>query len=534
MLLKEAPSNAPSALHNPEPDPRTTPTGAENQLAKLCAGCRQGHHRREPHSCQNRTMNHDTTFDIDAVIDAARIALPDTQRALVALARIPSIGADPVHRDDVVASAKMTVDLLVTHGLENVRILDLPGAHPSVLGEWMHATSPDAATVLLYAHHDVQPPGVVANWTSDPFEPIERNGRLYARGVCDDKAGVLAHAAAVKAWLDTHGSLPCNVKVFIEGEEESGSPNLERFLTTYANDLKADVFVLADAGQWKVGEPAITYMLRGLATIDVCLRALDGPVHSGIFGGVVPDPTICLAKLISSMVDEHNEIIIEGFADDVRPLTDDERSRIIGLGSSAEANLRAAGARPGVRPCGDPAINAFERLWAQPNLTIIGFDSHPLAGSSNQIVAAATARLSFRLAPGQDPQRAISTVLAHIAKHTPFGLDTTTTVHEAVPAWTTEPTGPAFEACARALTKGFGVAPVNAGMGGSVPFVGPFVNTFGGIPALLIGPEDPHSHAHGEDESLHLDDWRKLIESEIHLLAELATIPTEPRHNAAT
>ena len=463
-------------------------------------------------------------FDVDLAIAAARANLPDTQRELEALARIPSIGADPSHADDVVASARKTVEILQSHGLEDVRILDLQGAHPSVFGEWMHATDPNAPTVLLYAHHDVQPPGVIANWTSDPFEPVERDGRLYARGVCDDKAGVLAHAAAVKAWLDTHSTVPCNIKVFIEGEEESGSPNLERFLTTYAEDLRADVFVLADAGQWKVGEPAITYMLRGLATIDVTLRALDGPVHSGIFGGAVPDPTLCLNKLIASMVDTNNDIAITGFTDDVRPLTEAERQRIVALGSSPEAYLRAAGTRAGVTAAGDPSINVFERLWAHPNLTVIGFDSHPLAGSSNQIVAAATARLSFRLAPGQDPDRVIQTVLDHVAAHVGFGLEVTTTVHEAVPAWTTEPTGPAFAACARALTQGFGKAPVNAGMGGSVPFVGPFVNAFGGIPALLIGPEDPHSHAHGEDESLHLDDWRKLIESEIHLLVELASL----------
>ena len=469
-----------------------------------------------------------TSFDaaaVAAVVKVARASLPDTQRDLEALARIPSIGADPAHAHDVVKSAELTIAILQAHGLENVRMLHLDGAHPSVLGEWMHATDPNAPTVLLYAHHDVQPPGVVANWTSDPFEPVERNGRLYARGVCDDKAGVLAHAAAVKAWLDTHATLPCNVKVFIEGEEESGSPNLERFLTTYREDLRSDVFVLADAGQWKVGEPAITYMLRGLATIDVTLRALDGPVHSGIFGGAVPDPTISLAKLIASMVNEHNDVDIAGFADDVRPLTEAERQRIVGLGSSAESYLRAAGARPGVRPAGNPDVNVFERVWAHPNLTVIGFDSHPLAGSSNQIVAAATVRLSFRLAPGQDPARVCDTITAHIYANVPFGLETTVTVHEAVPAWTTDPVGPAFEACERALKAGFGTAPVAAGMGGSVPFVGPFVNAFGGIPALLIGPEDPHSHAHGEDESLHLEDWRKLIESEIHLLAELAATP---------
>lgn len=473
---------------------------------------------------RTQTKEPTLSWDVEAVIASARAALPETQRELEALARIPSIGADPAHASDVEASARTTVEILAAHGLENVRILDLPGALPSVLGEWMHATDANAPTVLLYAHHDVQPPGVVANWTSDPFEPVERNGRLYGRGVCDDKAGVLAHAAVIRAWLDTHQSLPCNVRVFIEGEEETGSPNLERFLTTFADELRADVFVLADAGQWKVGEPAITYMLRGLATIDVTLRALEGPVHSGLFGGAVPDPTMCLATLVASMVDEHNDIAIVGFCDDVRPLTAAERQNIVDLGSSPSAYLRAAGAQTGVTPAGNPDINVFERLWAHPSLTVIGFDSHPLAGSSNQIVASATARLSFRLAPGQDPQRVIATVLDHIVTHVQFGLEATTIVHEAVPAWTTEPTGPAFEACARALTKGFGTTPVNAGMGGSVPFVGPFVNAFGGIPALLIGPEDPHSHAHGEDESLHLDDWRKLIESEIHLLNELAAL----------
>jgi acetylornithine deacetylase/succinyl-diaminopimelate desuccinylase-like protein len=345
--------------------------------------------------------------------------------------------------------------------------------------------------------------------------------------VCDDKAGVLAHAAAVHAWIATSGAVPCNVKVFIEGEEEIGSPNLERYLTTFADDLAADVFVLADAGQWKVGVPAITYSLRGLATVDVELRALEGPVHSGLFGGAVPDPTIGLATLIASMVDEHGDIAIPGFTDDVRPLTDAERARVDALPANDEGFLRSAGARPGVH-AGSPKRTLFERVWMQPALTVIGFDSHPIAGSSNQIVAAATARFSFRLAPGQDPERVLRTVTAHIDARVPFGLECNTTVHEAVPAWTCEPDGPAFGACVRALTAGFGVEPVMMGMGGSVPFVGPFVSAFARdgvpIPALLIGPEDPHSRAHGEDESLHLDDWRKLIESEIHLIAELAAL----------
>ncbi len=464
--------------------------------------------------------------DVERAIAAARARDADTRHELIELARIPSVSADPAHSSDVEASARQTVAILERYGLERVHVLRLDGAHPSVLGEWMHAGD-DAPTLLLYAHHDVQPPGVRAHWTSDPFEPVERDGRLYARGVCDDKAGVLAHAAAVKSWLDAHGALPCNVKVFIEGEEEIGSPNLERYLTTFAAELAADVFVLADAGQWKVGVPGITYSLRGLASLDVELRALDGPVHSGLFGGAVPDPVQGMARLLGSMVDEHGDIAIAGFCDDVRPLTPSERERIDALPSDETRFLRSAGAVPGAR-AGDPERNVFERIWMQPALTVIGFDSHPIAGSSNQIVAAATARLSFRLAPGQDPQRVLRTVTDHIAAHVPFGLQGTMHTHEAVPAWTCEPDGPAFSACVRALTAGFGAEPVLMGMGGSVPFVGPFVSAFARagvpIPALLIGPEDPHSRAHGEDESLHLDDWRKLIESEIHLIAELARL----------
>jgi acetylornithine deacetylase/succinyl-diaminopimelate desuccinylase-like protein len=465
-------------------------------------------------------------YDVDAAIAAGRARLDDTRRELIELARIPSISASPAHAEHVEASAQRTVEILERHGLEHVRVLRLEGAHPSVLGEWMHAGT-GAPTLLLYAHHDVQPPGVLANWTSEPFEPNERDGRLYARGVCDDKAGVLAHAAAVRAWLDAATTVPCNVKVFIEGEEEIGSPNLERYLTTFADDLAADVFVLADAGQWKVGVPGITYSLRGLASVDVELRALDGPVHSGLYGGAVPDPTMGLARLLTSMTDDYGDIAIAHFRDDVRALTDTERARIEALPADEARFLRAAGAVSGAR-AGDPNRNVFERIWMEPNLTIIGFDSHPIAGSSNQIVAAATARLSFRLAPGQDPQRVLRTVADHIDAHVPFGLQCTTHVHEAVPAWTCEPDGPAFAACVRALTAGFGTEPVMMGMGGSVPFVGPFVAAFARdgvpIPALLIGPEDPHSRAHGEDESLHLDDWRKLIESEIHLIAELAAL----------
>jgi len=451
---------------------------------------------------------------VDAGQAAARSELED-------LVRIPSISADPDRRGDVRASAEATADLLRAHGLESVRLASVEGSHPYVIGEWMHAGA-DAPTVLLYAHHDVQPPGIVDNWESDPFEPAERGGRLFGRGSADDKAGGVAHAHAVSAWLTTSGGLPCNVRVLIEGEEEIGSPTLLAFLEAHRDELRSDVLVLADAGNWSVGVPGLTYSLRGLAAADVELRALDGPVHSGMAGGAVPDPVAGLAKVLASLVDERGDVAVEGIWDAVRPPTEAERTPIAGLDDNPEAFARAMGVRPGVEMAGDPATTLHERLWLRPSVTVIGLDAHPIEGSSNQVIARASARISLRLVPDQDPPRVIEQLRAHVERHVPWGLELRFRALEGAPAWQTDPTGPAFDAARRALRAGFGVDAMLMGVGGSIPFVGPFADAFGGIPALLLGPSDPHSRIHGENESLHLGDWRSLMASEVHLLAELA------------
>ncbi len=435
--------------------------------------------------------------------------------------RIPSISASSEHTHEVERSAEATAAVLRAHGLESVRLARTGPSHPYVIGELVH--DPQLPTVLLYAHHDVQPPGFVDRWTSDPFEPVERDGRLYGRGAADDKAGAVAHALAVSAWLATGSPPPCNVRVLVEGEEEIGSPHLERFLSEHLDELRADVLVLADAGNWSVGVPGLTVSLRGLAAADVTVRALDGPVHSGMAGGLVPDPVQGLARLLASLVDDDGALVVDGFAADVEPLAPTERARLAQLPSDAVALLRAYGVRPGVGTVGQPSLSPYERIWNQPALTVIGFDAHPIAGSSNQIVAAASARLSLRLAAGQDPDHVLRQLREHLERHTPWGLELEFTPGEGAPAWRTEPDAPAFVAAQRALAAGFGRDPVLMGVGGSIPFVGPFVAAFGGIPALLLGPADPASRIHGEDESLHLDDWRKLVESEVHLLGELAT-----------
>jgi len=453
---------------------------------------------------------------LDAQFDGARADLE-------ALVRIPSISASPAHAAQVRESADATAEMLGRAGLDNVRLAAVEGSHPYVLGEWLHAGD-GAPTVLLYAHHDVQPPGVVERWSSDPFEPAEREGRLYGRGSADDKAGAVAHAAAVAAWLAAAGELPCNVRVLVEGEEEIGSPTLHEFLTAHLDELHADVLVLADAGNWSVGVPGLTYSLRGLAGADIELRALHGPVHSGMAGGAVPDPVLGLARVLASLVDDAGDVAIDALWDDVRSLSERERAPITGFDDDPGAFAAAMGVLPGVGLVGDPAVPLHARLWNRPAVTVIGIDGHPIAGSSNQIVARAAARVSLRLAPGQEPGRVVEQLRAHVARRVPWGLELHFTPHDGAPAWETDPRGPAFDAAIRALRAGFGADPVLMGVGGSIPFVGPFADAFGGIPALLLGPADPRSRIHGEDESLHLGDWRKLMRAEIHLLAELANV----------
>jgi cysteinylglycine-S-conjugate dipeptidase len=451
---------------------------------------------------------------VDDDLDAARADLE-------ALVRIPSISASPEHAHAVSESADAVADQMRASGLHEVRRLAVDGGHPYVVGEWNDAGD-DAPTVLLYAHHDVQPAGYVERWSGDPFEPREVDGRLFGRGTADDKAGAVAHLAAVRAWLRTEGRLPCNVKVLVEGEEEIGSPTLGPFLEAHRDALSADVLLLADAGNWSVGVPGLTYSLRGLAGVDIELRALESPLHSGMAGGAVPDPVQALAKLLATLTDEWGDPAFDGVWDDYAAPGAAERARLAALPANLDAMRAVWGMRDGVQLAGDPSVNVYERLWLRPVVTVIGIDGHPVAGSSNQIVARADARISVRVGRGQDPTRLNRALRDHLLARVPWGMHAEVTALDEVPAWHCDPTGWAFDAAERALRAGFGTEPVCMGVGGTIPFVGPFADAFGGIPALLLGPADPRSRIHGEDESLHLGDWHCLMRSEALLLAELA------------
>ncbi len=458
---------------------------------------------------------------LDAALRALERGAGRTLADLIGLARIPSVSADGFDPRQVERSAERVAQLLADAGLHGVEQLRVPGAHPAVYGEWLDA--PGAPTALIYAHHDVQPPGRAEHWKSPPFEPTERgDGRLYGRGVVDDKAGLLLHVAALRAWCEAGGGLPLNVKVLVEGEEEIGSLHLGELLRAHRGRLRADVLVLSDTANLVTGLPSFTVSLRGLVSVDVAVRALDHPLHSGIWGGPVPDAATALCAILGRLTDARGAIAVPGLADDAPELAPAERAALEALPFDAEAFRADAGLLAGVPLSGEPGRGVYEQLWARPALAVTALEAMPLAEAGNQLIAEARGRVGLRLAPGQDAERASRALVASLERDPPRGVRVEARVRSASPGWRTDPVGPAFDAARRALRAGFGREPVAIGCGGSIPFVGPFLAELGGAPALLLGLEDPPCNAHGENESLHLGDFRMACRSAVHLLAELA------------
>jgi acetylornithine deacetylase/succinyl-diaminopimelate desuccinylase-like protein len=446
----------------------------------------------------------------------------DFLAALVELSRIPSVSANPDGGAELQRSAEAVRRAMDAAGLEHTEVLGLPGAHPYVYGDWLHAEG--RPTLLLYAHHDVQPPGRESHWKTPAFEPTMRpDGRLYGRGVVDDKAGVVTHLAAIRSVLATEGKLPVNVKLIIEGEEEIGSEHLGEFLELHKERLRADVIVLTDTANLEAGIPSLTYRLRGLASVFVEVAALDHPLHSGMWGGPVPDPVQAMAKLLASLTDDDGRIAIPGIYDEVREPTPAEHAALARLPFDEAGFRRDAGLADGVPLAGERGYSVYEQLWLRPAIAVIALEASPIRGSSNQIVPSARARVSLRMVPDMEPQRTLDKLIAHLKTAVPGGMQVTVKSEGASPAWSCNPEGPAFEAARRALAKGFGREVAMIGAGGSIPFVGPFAEAFGGAPALLVGLEDPICNAHSENESLNLLDWRSAIKGAVYLYEELAS-----------
>jgi acetylornithine deacetylase/succinyl-diaminopimelate desuccinylase-like protein len=452
-----------------------------------------------------------------SALSALEASLADVRAELEALVRIPSVSAEGFPAAEVERSAEAVAALLRRRGFPQVELLRVDGSHPYVLAERIEA--PALPTVLLYAHHDVQPPGDLAAWGSPPFEPTERDGRLHGRGAADDKAGVVALAAAVDAWVRGAGRLPVNVRLLVDGEEEIGSEHLGALLARHGERLRADALVVADTGNLEVGVPCLTIALRGLVTVDVEVRALEQSLHSGIWGGPVPDPAMALAKVLATLVDGDGRIAVPGVTDAVRPLSPAQRATIAALRITPQIFARLARLRPGVSLVGGG--NPVELTWWEPSLAVNALQSSSRAGARDVVNDAAWARVGIRLVPDMDPADVAARLDRALREAAPWGVEVETRVVSASAPWSADVSHPAFAAGLRALEAGYGRRALAVGCGASIPFVAPLAAALGGVPALLVGVEDPASRAHSEDESVDLADLARAIRASVHLLGEL-------------
>ncbi|MGC5616320.1 dipeptidase [Georgenia sp. Z1491] len=452
-------------------------------------------------------------MNIDDLIARAEQDYPRVLAELQELVTIPSVSNPAFDQSAVRVSAEAVAGLLRGAGMQDVRIAEAttPGgavSRPAVLGHKVGV--PGAPTVLLYAHHDVQPPGDAAAWsTEDPFVPEVRGDRLYGRGAADDKAGIMAHVGALRILGD---DLPVNVTVFVEGEEEIGSPTFRDFLEQHRDALAADVIAVADSSNWAIGTPALTTSLRGVVQVEVEVRVAHHAVHSGLFGGPSLDAVTSLARLIATLHDDDGNVAVTGLQTSDAELVD-----------YPEADFRASsGMLDEVRLAGSGPLAG--RLWNMPAIAVIGLDATPVATSSNTLIPAARAAISLRVAPGQAPAEAARALTDHLQSHATLGAQVTTTVVEAGPGFDGAGDGPALQAAEWALARAWGTRPVHQGMGGSIPFIADLKEVFPQAQILVTGVEDPQSRAHSEDESLHVGEHARAVLAEALLLARLGGV----------
>jgi acetylornithine deacetylase/succinyl-diaminopimelate desuccinylase-like protein len=444
-------------------------------------------------------------------------------RDLADLVAIPSISTDGEHRAEIERTAVLTADHMRNAGLHNVDVLRVGHSLPYAYGEWLDA--PGKPTVFLYAHHDVQPVTHTDQWKSDPWKLTRRDGRLFARGSADDKGAISAQLGAVAAFRKTVNQLPVNVKMVVEGEEEIGSKNLMKFFETYRDRIKSDVIVVCDTENIEVGLPSITYSLRGIVALLVEVTSANIPVHSGMAGGALPDAALALNKVLAKLYWGNDPLPVPGFYDKVRPLTEKERAAVRKLPWDDAKFRKEIGIVPSARYTMEDGLSFYEQTWRRPAVTVIAQEASSIKGASNQVLPKASVIVSCRIVPDMDPADVVKQMQAFLAADPPWGVEVKVTQLGAhCNWWMTDPNGPAFEAALAAMRAGFGRDPVAIGCGGSIGFVGPLAELFGGAPALLMGIEDPASNAHAPNESLHEGDFKKLMASLVRLFDNLGRL----------
>jgi acetylornithine deacetylase/succinyl-diaminopimelate desuccinylase-like protein len=449
---------------------------------------------------------------VDAYLEAHR---RNFEEQLKALLRIPSISAQPDHNSDTRRAAEFVRDDLRAMGLD-AELIATRG-HPLVYAESLKA--PGKPTLLVYGHYDVQPPEPLGPWLSPPFEPTERDGNLYARGATDDKGQMFTHLKAAEGWLKATGRLPLNVKFLIEGEEEVGGAGLEAFVAGNRQRLACDYAVISDTSQFAPGMPAITYGLKGLAYFELIVRGAKIDLHSGTFGGAVANPCNALATILASLKGPDGRIQVAGFYDAVRPLEDWERAAFARLPFS-EADFQKSLGVTSLE--GEVGYTTLERKWARPTCDVHGLSGgYQGPGPKTVLPCTASAKLSFRLVPDQDPKTIGQLFRAYVATVCPRGVTYEIIDHSGAPAVRVEVETDGVRAAVRAIEAGFGKAPVFIREGGSIPVVGLLKEQLG-VDTLLLGWGQNDDNLHGPNEKFSLADFHRGIKASAHLFAELA------------
>ncbi|TMQ61816.1 MAG: dipeptidase [Candidatus Eisenbacteria bacterium] len=435
---------------------------------------------------------------------------------LKAVLRIPSVSAQPDHKDDVARCARHVAEHLKSLGMTRAEVVPTAG-HPVVHAEWLGA--PGKPTVLLYGHYDVQPPEPLELWKSGPFEPVVRDGKLYARGACDDKGQVYMHLGAIAAHMKTSGKLPINVKLVIEGEEEVGSDHLEAFLRERRRDLDADVIVVSDTSMMGPDQPALCYALRGILYTQIEVVGPTRDLHSGEFGGAVANPANALCAIVAALKDGDGRITVPGFYDRVRALSPAEREAMRSLPFDEAGFLKESGAP---QAFGEKGFTTMERIWARPTLDVNGMWSGYIGeGSKTVLPSFAAAKVSMRLVPDQDPDDLMPRIESHVKKLAPPGVTVALKDLHSAPPFLTSPDHPMLGAARRALERAWGKPPVMIREGGSIPVMATFQKTHG-LPCILMGFGLHDDQVHAPNEKFSLSSFYGGTKSAAYLYQELA------------